>query len=73
VKNWEYCPSPYPLPPEERGNKLKKERNSLPLEREGEGGGDLGDFFTASGGWGGFRGIHAYVNIAVCFQRVQVR
>jgi len=38
VKNLEYTPSPYPLPPGERLNILKKERNSLPLDGGGRGG-----------------------------------
>ena len=50
VKKSEYRPSPYPLPPGERVNIMKQERNSLPLEGGGEGGGVLGDYFTASGG-----------------------
>jgi len=42
-------PSPYPLPLGERGTIMKSNRNFLPLEGGGKGGGDLGDFFTASG------------------------
>ena len=41
-------PSPYPLPPGEGGTIKKSKRNSLPLEGGRKGGGDLGDFFTAS-------------------------
>jgi hypothetical protein len=41
--------SPYPLPLGERGTIMKSNRNFLPLEGGGKGGGDLGDFFTASG------------------------
>jgi hypothetical protein len=32
VKNLKYAPSPFPLPPGERVNILKYERNSLPLD-----------------------------------------
>jgi len=52
VKKSEYRPSPYPLPPGERVKIMKQEKNPLPLEGGGEGGGDLGDYFTASGGRG---------------------
>jgi hypothetical protein len=37
VKNLEYAPSPNPLPPGERANILKYERNSLPLDGGGRG------------------------------------
>jgi hypothetical protein len=40
--------SPYPLPLGERGTIMKSNRNSLPLEGGGKGGGDLGDYFKAS-------------------------
>jgi hypothetical protein len=48
-KKMEYFPSPCPLPQEERVNILKWKRNFLPLDGEGEGGGDWGGFFTLSG------------------------
>jgi hypothetical protein len=49
VKKLEFAPSPYPLPAGERVNPVKLKINFLPLDGEGQGGGDFGNFFTASG------------------------
>jgi len=49
VKKLEFAPSPYPLPAGERVNLLKLKKIPSPLTGEGQGGGDFGDFFTASG------------------------
>jgi hypothetical protein len=47
VKNLKYAPLPFPLPLGERVNILKYERNSLPLDGGGEGGGDVLNVFFA--------------------------
>jgi hypothetical protein len=48
-------PLTVPSPARGEGNHIEIiKKFPSPLTGEGEGGGDLGDYFTASGGWGKF-------------------